>query len=188
LDLKTGITTPLSQLIPSALQQASSYGIYPDAIDDRGDILVHETSGKQGDGVYILTPPDLAPPLPTPEPSTFLIFGLIAGAVALRTVGRKKRGHREEKTGTQRKSTVVRGRDRTAISARPEPGPCRHRRSPTVTASRPPLPAGTRPTSRLRPSAGRQADQTRAGPPGATLDRRPVRDDRRRIPLGRQID
>lgn len=93
-DVKTGTTTPISQLIPPALLQqlttsASnvSLGYEADGIDDRGDILVriYGPGSTQGEE-FLLTPPGLTQPVPSPEPSTLLFFGLVAGALGVRSM------------------------------------------------------------------------------------------------------
>ena len=91
VDIKSGVTTPLGQLIPPALLQQFPSGFHPDAIDDRGDILVDTVFGPQGAQAYILTPAGLAAPTATPEPSSLLICGLIAGAAGLRSVIHRSR-------------------------------------------------------------------------------------------------
>lgn len=100
--MNTGITSTLYQLFPPALLQqlSGSFGGQPILlqsydIDDRGDLLVTAGPGNgpsQEAETFLLTPPGLAPPTPTPEPSSLLIFGLIAGALGLRTAVRRSRG------------------------------------------------------------------------------------------------
>ena len=80
-NVNTGVSTPVDQLVPPSISQ--QFGIAAAVgIDDRGDILVDaENLANQQDEMFMLTPPGLAPPTPTPEPSTLLFFGLIAGGI-----------------------------------------------------------------------------------------------------------
>ena len=100
LNVATGTTTPISQLFPPALLQqltgsptgATSF-FQGKGIDDRGDVLVTVglLPGFRQTETFILTPPGLAPPTSTPEPSSLLIFGMIAGGMGLRAVVTRSR-------------------------------------------------------------------------------------------------
>ena len=99
-NVNTGTTTPISQLFPPALLQqltGSPTGVTSPfeggGIDDRGDILVtvSEIPGSRQDETFLLTPPGLAPATSTPEPSSLLIFGMIAGGMGLRAVVTRSR-------------------------------------------------------------------------------------------------
>jgi len=95
LDLKSGVTTPIDQLIPPDLLKGLTNGYRVQGIDDRGDIVAiaptSEFSGRFEFSEFLLTPPGLAAPISTPEPSTLLIFGLIAGTLGARAVGLRRR-------------------------------------------------------------------------------------------------
>jgi hypothetical protein len=88
LDVASGVTTPIDQLVtPDFLKQYSR--IMGENIDDRGDLFVYATAPDGHWESFLLTPPGLAQPVPTPEPSTILLFGLLAGALGLRTAARR---------------------------------------------------------------------------------------------------
>lgn len=93
LDLASGITTPLMDLVPQALRDLY-YGFHADGIDDRGDILVSgrpKTGDLMGFHSYILTPPGLTPPPAVPEPATVWLFGAVASAFGIRTLAGRGR-------------------------------------------------------------------------------------------------
>jgi hypothetical protein len=88
VNVSTGVSTPVDQLVPPAFLQ-QYYGIaYGVAIDDRGDILVETGPGQPE--LFILTPPGLAAPTAAPEPSTLLIFGLISAGMGLRSAMQRR--------------------------------------------------------------------------------------------------
>jgi len=88
VDVNTGTTTPITQVIPPELLTPYS-NLIIEGFDDRGDILVRTTLNfdLKGNEYYILTPPGLDPPA-VPEPSTLLIFAA-AGALAVRASRRR---------------------------------------------------------------------------------------------------
>lgn len=88
LDLNTGVTSSIQQLIPPQILRQYPNTLIAETMNSRGDILVH-ASGPSGEEAFILTPPGLAPPSTVPEPSTLLIFAA-AGSLALRTARRRK--------------------------------------------------------------------------------------------------
>ncbi|APW61853.1 PEP-CTERM sorting domain-containing protein [Paludisphaera borealis] len=90
VDLNTGKSTSIDQLIPQQLLQNYPGIPFVQGIDDRGDIVIYADNQFTGSEAFMLTPPGLDPPA-VPEPSTLLIFAA-AGALAVRTVGRRKKG------------------------------------------------------------------------------------------------
>jgi probable HAF family extracellular repeat protein len=76
----TGIFTPLSSLLPANSGWSLEAGI---SINDQGQILAR-ASENGIDHLVELSPVGPGEVTPVPEPGTFLIFGLIAGAVAVR--------------------------------------------------------------------------------------------------------
>lgn len=93
INVNTGISTPVDQLVPPALLQQFG-GFFGVGIDDRGDILVvaiAATATTMQQEMLLLTPPGLAAPVAAPEPSTLLIFGLISVGMGLRTAMPRRR-------------------------------------------------------------------------------------------------
>lgn len=89
LDLNTGMTTPLTQLIPPEILEHYQRGVLGEGLDDRGDILVLAYNQNFEVEALMLTPPGLDPPA-VPEPSTLLVFA--AGAVLAIRAGRRRAG------------------------------------------------------------------------------------------------
>jgi hypothetical protein len=89
VDLNTGTTTSLDQLVPQQILQNYPLSQYVQGIDDRGDILLYARNGITGGEAFMLTPPGLDPPA-VPEPSTLLIFAAV-GALAVRTAARRRK-------------------------------------------------------------------------------------------------
>ena len=76
----TGIFTPLSSLLPANSGWSVDWGI---SINDQGQILAR-ASENGIEHLVELSPLGPGEVTPVPEPGTFLIFGLITGAVAVR--------------------------------------------------------------------------------------------------------
>ncbi|MDR3623185.1 MAG: PEP-CTERM sorting domain-containing protein [Paludisphaera borealis] len=90
VDLNKGTSTTIDQLVPQQILQNYPGIPFVQGIDDRGDIVIYADNQFTGSEAFMLTPPGLDPPA-VPEPSTLLIFAA-AGALAVRTVGRRKKG------------------------------------------------------------------------------------------------
>ncbi|APW63204.1 PEP-CTERM sorting domain-containing protein [Paludisphaera borealis] len=88
VDLNTGRSTSIDQLIPQQLLQNYPGIPFVQGIDDRGDIVIYADNQYTGSEAFMLTPPGLDPP-PVPEPSTLLIFAA-AGALVVRTARRRR--------------------------------------------------------------------------------------------------
>ncbi|OJW22025.1 MAG: hypothetical protein BGO49_14705 [Planctomycetales bacterium 71-10] len=92
-DVKTGLETPLRDLVPPELLAKYAATPYATAIDDRGDILVdfYSNYATRDADVYILTPPGLEAPTPVPEPSTFGVAAATIAGLACRARRRRDR-------------------------------------------------------------------------------------------------
>jgi len=85
IDLNKGTTTEFASLVsPATLQQYGGW-LYPDGIADNGAILAQYYKGyDKGFGEIILTPPGVALPAATPEPTTLVTVLVGLGDIALR--------------------------------------------------------------------------------------------------------
>ncbi|HZW31463.1 MAG TPA: hypothetical protein VFF52_12200 [Isosphaeraceae bacterium] len=101
---QNGVMTNLNSLLPANSGWTIRWGL---AINDQGQILALGENGSEQ--VVLLTPPGLPTPpdpvfpeMPVPEPSTFVVFGCLAGALGWRASCRWGRKATREVAGRSR--------------------------------------------------------------------------------------